>query len=193
MIGIEEAVQRAIDTKSQMYNQKDSCPEHERDIELRNLYTLASMAPDGPAAELGVKRGGSFFCWSCAREGRGELIAVDDWSSKTQAAFLNNVRDYGVPVKIYTMKSWEAAQYIPGQLAFVFVDANHAEGIWEDVNVWPDKIMPGGIIAFHDYGVKKQTVQVKMAVDDWLRSTYGDWLYIGQVGSTIAFRRKGAA
>src|SRR5512139_2188469 len=46
MIDIEEAVQRAIGAKPQMYNRKESCPEGERDIELRNLYVLASMAPD---------------------------------------------------------------------------------------------------------------------------------------------------
>src|SRR5512139_559268 len=180
MIDIEEAVQRAIDAKSQMYNQKETCPEHERDIELRNLYVLASMAPDGPAAELGLKRGGSFLCWSCAREGRGELFVVDDWSSKTEATFWENPRKYNVPLSIYAMKSWEAAEHLPDTFAFVFVDANHAEGIWRDVAVWPDKIMPGGIIAFHDYGVKKPTVQVKAAVDKWRAATNGKWLYIGQ-------------
>ncbi len=52
MIGINEAVQRAIDTHSNLYNQKRSCPDNKRDAELRNLYELARIAPEGAAAEM---------------------------------------------------------------------------------------------------------------------------------------------
>jgi len=187
MIPIDEAVQRAILTKSQIYNRKDNCPDDRRDAELRNLYNLAGMAPDGAAVEIGVRTGGSFLCWSCAREGRGNLYAVDDWSSKTERLFWDNCKAFNVPVRIIGMKSSAAAEHITEPLAFLFVDGSHDIGIWEDVQIWPDKMMPGGIIAFHDYGVWKPTVRVKDAVDGWHLGSR--WEQFPQVGSTVAFRR----
>ncbi|RPI29786.1 MAG: class I SAM-dependent methyltransferase [Chloroflexota bacterium] len=186
---LETAIQRAIDTRSQIYNKKQNCPDNRRDAELRYLYHLAERAPDGAAAELGVRTGGSFLCWSMARAGRGLLYAVDDWSSKTRDVFLDNVRKYAVPVEVITAKSWEAAAVIETDFAFVFVDASHDIGIWRDIPAWTPKIMTGGIIAFHDYGVWKPTVKVKEAVDAWQAEAH--WQHLGQVGSTIAFRRIG--
>lgn len=184
---VDVAIQRAIDAKSNIYNLKRNCPESQRDAELRNLYDLATFAPDGAAVEIGVKRGGSFLCWSMAREGRGNLYAVDDWSSKTEKPFRDNCALYDVDVTVLGMKSADAAPLITEPLAFVFVDGSHDIGIWDDVKVWPPKIVPGGIIAFHDYDVWKPTVKVKAAVDEWQASA--KWEYIGQVRSTIAYRR----
>jgi predicted O-methyltransferase YrrM len=187
MIGIDEAVKRAIDTKSQIYNLKQSCPDSQRDAELRNLYHLADIAPNGAAAEIGVRTGGSLLCWSCARVGRGPIYAIDDWSSKTEQVFLENIRRYELDVHLITAKSWEAAAIIEESFAFVFIDGNHSEGIWRDIPAWTPKIMPGGIVAFHDYDVWKPTVHVKAAVDQWRAQTH--WAEIGKVGSTLAFRR----
>jgi predicted O-methyltransferase YrrM len=187
MTDIETAVQRAIVAGSQIYNRKTNCPDDKRDAELRYLYQLAKQAPDGAAAELGVKGGGSFLCWSCARAGRGPLYAVDDWSTPSRDRFLSNIEHYDVAVEVYTGKSWEMAAEIAVSFAFVFIDANHREGIWKDIPAWTPKIVPGGIIAFHDYGVWKPTVDVKAAVDEWQSTAH--WQLVGQVGSTIAFRR----
>lgn len=187
MIQIDEAVQRAIDAKSNLYNQKRNCPDSQRDAELRNLYELARIAPDGAAVEIGVKRGGSFLCWSCAREGRGRLYAVDDWSMKTEGIFWDNCKKYNVPVTVIGMKSSQAIEFIEEPLAFVFVDGSHDIGIWDDIKIWPPKIMPGGIIAFHDYGTWKPTVKVKEAVDGWHLGAR--WDKFRQIGSTAAFVR----
>lgn len=188
MISIDEAVQRAIDCKSQIYNLKQSCPDHQRDAELRNLYHLADIAPNGAAAEIGVRMGGSLLCWSCARVGRGAVYAIDDWSSaNVEQTFKDNVKRYEADVQLIVARSWEAATLIDEPFAFVFIDGNHSVGIWRDVQAWPQKLMPGGIIAFHDYDVWKPTVHVKAAVDQW--RDHVRWPEIGKVGSTLAFRR----
>lgn len=187
MIDIDEAVRRAIDTKSQIYNRKTSCPDGQRDAELRNLYHLADIAPNGASAEIGVRTGGSLLCWSCAREGRGMVYAIDDWSSKTEQLFRVNIQRSEMPITIVTAKSWDAATMIGEDFAFVFIDGNHSDGIWRDIPAWTPKIIPGGIIAFHDYGVWKPTVHVRTAVDQWRAQTH--WTEIGKVGSTMAFRR----
>ena len=181
------AIQRAIDTRSQIYNRKSNCPDDKRDAELKYLYSLAEQAPDGAAAELGVRTGGSFLCWSMARDGRGPLYAVDDWSSKTRDLFFANVAKYGVAVETITGKSWEVAAQLETDFTFVFIDASHDTGIWLDIPAWTPKIIPDGIVAYHDYGVWKPTVHVKRAVDAWQETAR--WELIGQVGSTRAYRR----
>lgn len=188
MVGIDEAIQRAIDCKSQIYNLKQSCPDDQRDAELRNLYHLADIAPNGAAAEIGVRTGGSLLCWSCARINRGTIYAIDDWSTtNVEQMFLENIKRYEADVRLVVAKSWDAATMIDESFAFVFIDGNHSVGIWRDILAWPQKVMPGGIIAFHDYGVWKPTVYVKAAVDQWREQAH--WAEIGKVGSTLAFRR----
>lgn len=187
MIGIDEAVKRAIETKSQIYNKKRNCPDDQRDAELRNLYNLAASAPDGASAEIGVRTGGSILCWSCAREGRGQVYAIDDWSSKTEQLFRVNIKRYAAPIEILTGDSAVLAAAFDNDFAFIFVDGNHDRGIWRDIPAWTPKIMPEGIIVFHDYGVWKPTVHVKEAVDEWDRQAH--WERVGLIGSTLAFRR----
>jgi hypothetical protein len=97
------------------------------------------------------------------------------------------VEQHQIPVQIITANSWEAAAMIEGRMAFVFIDSDHAMPVWKDAQVWPSKMLPGGILAFHDYGVWKPTVEVKRAVDSW--QARDQWIRLGQIGSTIAFRR----
>lgn len=188
MTNRDAAVQRGIDACAMLYdhNRKEAS-------QLYFLYDLAKQAPDGPSVEVGVYRGGSVVTWAVAREGRGDLYAVDDWSLKNKAArnrksFVLNMKKYDIEIEIVDGKSWEVADQVPGGLAFCFVDGNHSyEGIPRDVTIWPDKMMPGGIIAFHDYGVPHPFVVVKCIVDAW-QGKY-KWEHLGTVGSTIAFRK----
>ena len=188
MIDRATAVDRGIKAKSQLYDvaRKD-------DTQLGWLYDLATMAPDGIAVECGVRLGGSLVCWAAAREGRGKVVAVDDWSclnpwSTGKQVFLANLTRYGIRAQCLPVKSWVAPALITGQVAFCFIDADHGEnGIPKDMRVWPDKIMPGGILALHDYNVWKPGVVVKREVDAW--QVKAQWEYLGIVGAAIAFRR----
>jgi len=186
VIDVEEAVRRAIECNAMLYNRKSQIAEKDRDQELRYVYQLADLAPDGTAVELGVYWGGSFVCWACARVGRGPLIAVDDWHSKNEKKFRDNIAKYNLDVIVLEMLACEAPAHINGLVAFCFNDACHGEtGIPEDIKVWPDKMMAGGVIVFHDYGTKKGVV--KREVDAWQRKV--KWEKLGRVGSTIAFRK----
>jgi hypothetical protein len=123
------------------------------------------MAPDGSAAEIGVYRGGSLVTWAAAREGRGDIYAVDDWTLKNKPE--RNRKSF---------------------LFNCFIDGDHTmRGIPRDVLTWPDKVKAGGIIAFHDYGVPNPYVVVKCIVDAWQVKV--KWEELGTVGSLIAFRK----
>jgi hypothetical protein len=75
-------------------------------------------------------------------------------------------------------------------LAFCFIDADHSiDGFPKDILPWAAKMMPGGIIVFHDYDVWKPSVVVKRYVDAW--QSMVNWELLGQERSCIAFRRPG--
>ena len=159
------------------------------DWQLAWVWCLAQVAPDGPAVECGVAHGGSLATWAPAREGRGPIIAVD---IKWRVGCRERWAGYGYEVESLTMPSWEAAAHIPGQVAFCFIDADHSEvGVPRDVAAWPAKIMPGGILAWHDFGVWKPNVVVKKYVDEW--QARDRWEFLGQIGALIAYRRPGVA
>lgn len=184
----DEAVKRGIAAKSMLYDKG-----RQNDSQLFWIYDLAAMAPDGIAVECGVYLGGSLITWAEARRGRGEIIAVDNKGSFSASStgwtiFLENLNRYDIKTSILEMVSWEAPAHITGQVAFCFIDSDHGEnGIPKDIAVWPDKIMPGGIICFHDYDVWKPGVVVKREVDKWQEKAR--WQELGIVGSAIAFRK----
>jgi len=187
MIDRAEAIQRGIDANAMLYDKgrKDAS-------QLGYVYDLALKAPYGPAGEAGVYEGGSFVTWACAREGRGPLYAIDNWSSKNLSRFEATLKRYGLTDKVtlITARSWEAIRHTRGtQFAFFFIDAAHNwTGIPRDLLVWPQRIMPQGYLLLHDYGVPeaKISVVVKAIADSW--NCGARWPFIGQVGSTAAFQ-----
>ena len=81
--------------------------------------------------------------------------------------------------------SWEQAENLP-DLAFCFIDADHAEEPFgKDLSAYVRKMLPGGIIAFHDY--EPDRFAVKPLVDEWWN--VAQWECLGLVDSLIAFRR----
>lgn len=162
------------------------------------MYYLARSAPPGPAVEVGVWKGGSIVCWGRARRDCGPIHAVDNFyahleerpgADKTRDAFKRNARASGLDITLWEQLGHEAAEnFEDGTVAFCFIDADHGEGgITRDLPAWVPKIMPGGIIAFHDYGVWKPGVVVQREVDAW--QARDPWKRLGLVGSAVAFRR----
>ena len=60
-------------------------------------------------------------------------------------------------------------QFEDDSLDFVHIDANHAfEYTYQDIEMWTEKVRPGGIISCHDYMDLYDTrCRVKSAVDKW--------------------------
>lgn len=157
-------------------------------IQLGFVYDLALAAPDGPAVECGVYHGGSVICWAQARVRRGRIIVNDNWASKCEARCRANLAKFNVNAEVITANSWEVPAILGVPIAFCFIDSDHGvAGIPNDIVVWPDAMMPGGILAFHDYGVWKSNVMVQRVVDKW--QAKAKWINMGLVGSLIAFRK----
>jgi len=81
--------------------------------------------------------------------------------------------------QILRMTSEDAANMIPdGSLDLAFLDADHSpEGMTTDLERWPRKIRPGGLLCGHDYGMEVFYPQwgVTQAVDE----------YAAEIGQTV--------
>jgi hypothetical protein len=148
-----------------------------------DLYRrMVRVAPDNAQfVEVGVWMGKSFcFLLNEARNTNKNIMfhAVDTFtggeteqdevirrlggSDKLLSQFVTNVRKQRYRnVKIHQKPSVEAAtSFADESLYFVFIDAAHDyKSVKDDIEAWTKKVIPGGIIAGHDYnshvGVKK--------------------------------------
>lgn len=177
--------------------------------ELAWLIELARQAPDGVGVEVGVYCGASLIAWSLAREGRGQSIGVDNWSYQDdwinqhivkgnehnslqvpnlKAVCQKNLNQAHITAQLLDGASVDMAKQAPNDLAFVFIDGDHTSpAIDNDIAAWTPKIMQGGIIAFHDYGRRKNGCRVTQAVDSW--QAVDRWGYIGKAETTVGFRK----
>lgn len=181
---LETAIARAIESGSMLYNRKQNCPDTERDRELRFIYHLAQLAPAGAGVEIGAFAGGTVACWATAREEQGTVIAVD---IQLPQVVHENLSRYELTCLGLSMSSADAAAYLIEPIAFCFIDGDHTKGgIETDLELWPPKIIPGGLLAFHDYGSAHEPA-IKTAVDEWQEAM--NWEVVGRVGTLIGFRR----
>jgi len=85
--------------------------------------------------------------------------------------------------------------YFDDPVHFVFVDGDHHyQSVKADIVNWAPKIVPGGVIAFHDYAPTAKNLKrrphlagVKRAVDEWAAVT--NWRRSKIVESLICFQR----
>src|SRR5206468_3400680 len=124
----------------------------------------------GRAVEIGVATGR--FSEHILTQWHGShLLSVDPWTAappdeyvdvsnvsqeehdQAYALVKQRLAPFGEHSTVWRMTSAEAAARIaPGSLDFVYLDARHDyESVKQDLELWYDKIRPGGIIAGHDY------------------------------------------
>lgn len=177
--------------------------------ELAWLIELARMAPDGTGVEIGVYCGASLIAWSLARQGRGDAIGIDNWSyqnpdvdkfivkgnehNSIRVPDLKNVCErnlHAAQIKAWLIDSdsVSAAEQVSNHLAFVVIDGDHTSpAIDNDIATWIPKIQRGGVVAFHDYGRRKNGCRVTQAVDAWRERD--PWHELGRVETMAGYRR----
>jgi predicted O-methyltransferase YrrM len=85
--------------------------------------------------------------------------------------FWNHIAEAGltqavVPIRKY---SRDAVHDCPGSIALLFIDGDHAyEAVKEDIANYTPRVVPGGIVAFHDYSLP-WCPGVTRAVDEFLQ------------------------
>ncbi len=118
----------------------------------------------GIGVELGVWRGDFSIPFRERWLGQ-KLYLVDPWMKLDDyedvrnkefddTAFdyvLEHTQRFGSTVEMIQSTSEEAAIFLPNNLDFVYVDANHSyEHTLQDLNLWWPKMKKGGVLAGHD-------------------------------------------
>jgi precorrin-6B methylase 2 len=93
----------------------------------------------------------------------------------SRETFLQNLKEHRL--KNVTLLEGDSLAIVPKisqKFEIAFVDANHAyDYVLGDANNSWRLVLPGGVIAFHDYGYVEETTR---AVDDFLRQTGGRFI-----------------
>jgi len=155
------------------------------------VKNLNDATPNGVGVEIGVLFGhfSKFILenWNCK-----ELHSVDPWIY--QAAYVDysnandiineerlteakgNLEPFGSRSVIHRMFSKDFADQTPDEsIDFVYLDARHDyRAVIDDITLWYPKVKKGGIFSGHDYadnGNPHNVIEVKSAVDDWIKIT----------------------
>lgn len=136
------------------------------------LYNICLQAPNyGNWIELGSHKGrSSTMIASCINENISLNLVEPEFSNIEWAnEVFNNLNWFN---KNKNIKFWAnySTEILPefSEISFLFVDSgNHGEEIVQSEKpLYQDKIVSGGIIAFHDYGEKSQFTAVSKAYNE---------------------------
>jgi hypothetical protein len=153
----------------------------------RDLWRLTEGYP-GDAAEIGVAEG--FFSadilrmpvnfpivymvdrWACFPGQKGDGGHPQDWHDANYKAAVERVKSFGSRAKVLRGDSKEMAFKVPPMsLRLVYIDCDHSyEGVMGDICAWLPKLLPGGVMAFHDFEMPQYGV--KRAVEEFCKNRY---------------------
>ncbi len=145
---------------------------------------LPWIKPGWVGAEIGVSRGDS--AKALLDHGVRFIYLVDPWkkypdyreAAESPEGYWEEIYQechrkvlscYPSRYGLLRMTSAEAARYVPPQLDFCWLDANHQyEFVRGDLDLYWPKVKPGGVLCGHDFTDNGGTCQVSRAVHDFL-------------------------
>lgn len=100
----------------------------------------------------------------------GDGASTKEWHDKNYSLAMNRVAQYGD--KAVILKGFSVAMSIQvpdNSLGLLYLDAGHSYAdVYKDLTAWFPKVVPLGIMAFHDYLAPQYGV--KRAVDEFARN-----------------------
>ena len=137
-----------------MTTSKDLCKAHGMLIwpEAQILKKCASMLPENPVIiNIGAGAGTSAIAMLEERPD-AFIFSVDKEAAPLER--LNLIKcsiDSKRCVRLLG-KSWDIGSLFPFTVHMVFVDGDHGDkAVEKDISTWISKVLPGGIMVFHDY------------------------------------------
>lgn len=78
-----------------------------------------------------------------------------------------NLAAFGFSARILKSLSWDAAELVADPVGLLFIDADHTrDSVQKDIDAWGPKLLPNGIVVFHDYE-HSEWPDVKVVADEW--------------------------
>lgn len=147
----------------------------------QDLWQVITVS--GHAAEIGVAEG--YFSadilawplkfpilymvdrWACVPAQRGDASNPPEWHEQNYQAARERVEKHFPRPCFLRGDSVEKSRLVPDHsLAFLYIDGDHSyEGVKADLAAWAPKVVPGGVIGFHDY--ENPAYGVKPAVQEF--------------------------
>ena len=132
---------------------------------------------------IGVGKGVSMHCLRAGCAG-ARLVGVDIRYCRVE-------EQNALFAELVIGDSGECHAEFDGPVHLLFVDGDHRlAGVTADIEGWTPKVVPGGLVVFHDYSRPQPRWQVGLAVDMWLAEEGGEWERVPSVGSLKAVRRR---
>jgi predicted O-methyltransferase YrrM len=148
---------------------------------------------DGAIVEIGSYKGKSTACLAIGStlftEKKKKVFAIDPFVISSPEEFRNNIEKIELPNTIISIPkfSTEAYEDCPDSIAALFIDGDHSYwGVKHDIDYYAVRVVPGGIVAFHDY---TNSLDVKQAVDEMCRNP--NYRYLCDYDSMRIIRRIG--
>ena len=168
-----------------------------QEVEAAYLWDLAKQAPlHGFVVELGTFSGETTSLL-CAAVGAERVITIDDYDAPgrqpnlhiSEAVARAVLSSRGFEPQVFNADTRQVPKELDGQpIGLLFVDSWHmAAQFSAEMEAWGPLVVPGGIVACHDYGSKKWN-QMQSAVDAWAAT--GPWERIGLARRLVAHRRR---
>ena len=152
----------------------------------RELWKLLTNLMTGNAAEVGVAEGNfskeilewpikfpRFYLvdrWKQVPTQKGDASHPQSWHDANLASVQMKVAHYEDRVVFLRGSSVDMAACVPdASLVLVYIDADHSfEGVTADIKAWISKLVPDGVMAFHDY--ENPNYGVKRAVNAFAKA-----------------------
>lgn len=105
--------------------------------------------------------------WATIASQTGDGAFNQEWHDKNYLQLLERVEPFKYKVEIFRGLTTEMAKNIPDEsLGLIYIDACHEyDAVKKDLEMYYQKVVPGGIIALHDY--KNFSYGVNSAVKDF--------------------------
>lgn len=105
--------------------------------------------------------------WGTIYNITGDGNNAQDWHDKNYTEAMERIKEYQKRVDVLRGMSVDMAIHIPdSSLALVYVDCDHSYiGVKADIDAYYKKLVPGGVMAFHDYEMPQYGV--KRAVNEF--------------------------
>lgn len=159
--------------------------------DLACLFLLARDGKgEGAIVEIGSYKGKSAVVMALgSKAGRREAVnSVDPHLEGTKDIFMKNVKAFGVEdyVKAIVATSFAGRKLFDSKIRLLFIDGCHEyEFIKNDILLWKDLMIDGGVIVFHDINWKT----VARAIDELIKPS-GDFIIEGTTGCSLIVSKK---
>ena len=153
---------------------------------LKNTAAEIAETFENPViVNIGIFRGATMYCLRAGAP-KARLVGIDIQYPQGEKL------DPRMKAQIIVGDSGKVCRKFNEPVHMLFVDGDHSyEAVKADIHGWTPKVVPGGIVAFHDFKtepkVAKKHAGVKKAILEWEAEAH--WLLLTPVGSLRAYKR----